>query len=83
VAATGGIMMSETPPSFLQRLCEGPLTQQTLEALQASAQPARALPPVADGLGRSRAGPYGRLLRGSSGEVTRQALERFFGPRGE
>jgi hypothetical protein len=33
--------------------------------------------------GRPRAGPYGRLLRGSSGEVTRRALERFFGPRGE
>jgi hypothetical protein len=76
-------LYTEADRSLISEVFEDPLTQQTLEALQASAQPARAPPPVADGRGRPRAGPYGRLLRGSSGEVTRQALERFFGPRGE
>jgi hypothetical protein len=76
-------LYTEADRPLISEVFEDPLTPQTLEALQASAQPARALPPVADGRGRSRVGPYGRLLRGTSGEVTRQALERFFGPRGE
>lgn len=69
-------LYTEADRPLISEVFEDPLTQQTLEALQASARPARALPPVADGRGRSRAGPYGRLLRGSSGEVTRQALLR-------
>lgn len=72
-------LYTEADRDLISEVFEDPLTKKNIEALQSSLQPARALPPASHGRLQRRAGPYSRALHCSSGEVTREALGRFFG----
>ena len=68
---------TEADRDLINEVFEDPLTKQNIEALRASSQPPRTLPPANNGRLRRRAGPYSRALRcTSSGAVTR--LDTFF-----
>lgn len=68
---------TEADRDLIDEVFEDPLTKQNIEAIRASSQPPRTLPPANNGRLRRRAGPYSRALRcTSSGAVTR--LDTFF-----
>ena len=74
-------LYTEADRELICEVFEDPMTKQNIEALRNTLQPPRALPSVNSGQLRRRGGPYNRPLSGTSGEVTRGALERFFGLR--
>lgn len=66
---------TEADRELLCAVFEDPLTKQNMELLERSCQAARPAAPV---VARRRSGPYSRVARGGSHEISSGSIQRFF-----